>query len=219
MSLERECEFCNDFPHESDAALAKRYGITVRQAQYLGFKSGLHKTAATRSASRRHRHVQGPALTDRVHQLVEQAGKSGISRDCVERIMTVESPSSISNALNKLTAGGRIHRMGTKGKSRWFSAAEQARDFAAELTAAKYRPAPEPTGRTTRGVHITPAKPPALLPGEPDIPASVCKQIGKPVPGPEGRWHTNARPIFSGLGPGLYTDAPSSWVNAITAAR
>lgn len=212
---DREAEFRAAFPDRSDADLAEAFGLTVRQAQYLGFKAGLSKTHATRSASRRNRVANGEALTVRVERAVAQAAQHGLNREQVERILPDATPGGINGAINKLTGDGRIHRAGRKGHSRWFITTAFAQDFLAQQQAAKFNPAPL-LPSPTPVVHIARQAGPAQQGGEPLIPPGVHKQIGHPVPGPEGRWHSNARPILRNLGPGVYTDAASSWVKAIT---
>lgn len=217
LSPAREQELCAAFPHHTNAELAARYGLTVRQVQHIGSKSGLVKTASTISATRSTRVTEGVALTVRVQQLVQQSGDAGISRAGVEQAMPQESPNGICSAINQLTSHHRIHRAGPKGRSRWFATKELAQAFQAAQTAAKYAVAPPaPAKPSTTPKAARPRAPQPAPRAEATIPEGLQIQYGAPVPGPEARWHANARPILRNLGPGVYTDEPSSWVTALT---
>lgn len=214
LSIERRIALCQAFPHYSDAQLAEQFGLTVRQVQHIGFTEGLRKTAETlsQSAKRRGPRVMGATLKQRVKQAIVDAGDAGLSRDGIESVLSSSSPSSITTSLNKLVAEEQVFRAGRTGRSRW---------FATKLQAQAHFDAVIPPARTAREapVKITHALTPARMPIAPRIPEGLKVQYGHPVPGPEARWHTNAQPILKNLGPGVYTDEPSSWVIAVTARK
>lgn len=211
MSIEKRAELCELFPHHSDAALAQMYGLNVRQVQYIGFIEGLRKTPETVSASARRRSENQSAtpLRNRVQEAIVAAGEAGLSRDGICNAISGSSPSSITTCLNKLTASQKVFRAGRAGRSRWFGTLEQAQSHMEQVTAAA-RPAKE------AAVKVAPETPPARLAIQPHIPAGLQIKYGHSVPGPEARWQTNARPVFSSMPPGVYSDQPSSWVKAVT---
>lgn len=211
ISLEARAELCKLFPHHSDAYLAERFGLNVRQVQNVGFKEGLRKTPETLRASARRRQDQKPQvpLIERVAKAIIDAGDGGLSRDGIGSAISGSSPSSITTSLNKLVAQKRIYRAGRTGRSRWFGTLKQAQEYVETVTFAA-EPAKEAP------VKVTAATAPARLAIDPRIPEGLQIQYGHSVPGPEARWHTNARPVFSCMPPGVYTDQASSWVKAVT---
>lgn len=215
ISIEKRAELCELFPHHSDAALAERFGLNVRQVQYIGFSEGLRKTPETvrASARRRNEKKQSVPLIERVANAITEAGDSGISRDGIGSAISGSSPSSITTSLNKLVAQRRAFRAGRAGRSRWFGTVLQAQAHIDTLTVVA-KPAKAPP------VKVAPSRGPAHEAGEPRIPDGLVKQIGAPVPGPEGRWHRDASPHFSGR-IGQYDDdaAPAAWVVAVTSRQ
>lgn len=212
ISPEARAELCRLFPHHSDAALAERFGLNVRQVQYIGFREGLRKTPETVRASARRRQDQKAQvpLIERVEKAIAEAGDGGLSRDGIESAISGSSPSSITTSLNKLVAQRRAFRAGRAGRSRWFSTALQAQAHidAAMAVAKPAKPAP---------VKVAPSRGPAHERGEPRIPEGLVKQIGAPVPGPEARWHADAPAHFSGrIGRYDEDSTPASWVLAVT---
>lgn len=217
-----QSQLLDQFPHRSNTDLAREFGLNVRQVQYIGYIHGLNKTAATRSASRRARHADSEPLSLRVDRAVQAAGPHGIDSQGLQAALPGISPSSITCAINKLTADKRAHRRGGKGKSRWFATADLAEAWAQASQAASLRReqarallAQAPACNT---VQIRLPTAPALAPGEPFVPEHIKPLICPPVPGPDARWHTGAAPHFSARKPGTYdADAPASlWAAAIT---
>ena len=109
-----------------------------------------------------------------------------------------------------------MFRAGRKGHSRWFKQHDWAQAFANTALAAGALPPKHVQPANAPVVHIAPDPGPARSADAARLPEGLRIQYGAPVPGPEARWHGDARPVFSSKPPGVYTDQASSWVKAIT---
>lgn len=199
------------YPHHTNEELAAQFGLTRRQLTNIASTHGLLKTHETLSRARSVRKTR-LAVAPWTKQLLDgiaAAGPAGVDFAQARRIASTANEDQARATLNKLTAAGRIHRYAKHRVSRWFATAEWAAAHGARVLA------PVPS-TPSNSVQIKASRTPADLRGEPVTTARTRFTPCPGVPGPEARWHTNARPVFSGLGPGLYTDQPSSWVTAIT---
>jgi hypothetical protein len=214
------------YPTATNAELALAFKLEARQVQHIGARHGLRKTAEARSRARLERVATTNAdggLRERLLAAIVAAGAAGLSLDEATARHPGALASQVRAALYKLTNQREIHRAGTVGRSRWFATACHA---AAHVASAK--PLAQPSAPAApaaplaaragarASVTITPNRAPAHLPGPPVVDARTRITTAPPVPGPEGRWHTNAASVFRALKPGQYHDEPSTWVQAIT---
>lgn len=209
--IPRLAEIIAAFPSRTNEELAAEFGLTRRQCANIGSTHGLRKTHEVLSRARRTRKtpIEGAPWTTLILKAIHAAGKTGIDFPQARRAAPSANEDQVRAALNKLTAEGRIHRYAKHRSSRWFSTAEMATVHGARLLT------PTPAA-AENGVRIAQGQAPAQLRGEPRITDRTVITPCPGVPGPEARWHGNARPVFSGLRPGQYADAPSSWVSAVT---
>lgn len=199
------------FPTRTNDELAEQFGLNRRQLTNIGSTYGLTKTPEAVSRARRVRKTpMGTApWTTQLLQAIAAAGAAGMSFAQAARAASTANADQARATLNKLTAAGKLFRYAKHRSSRWFATKEWAEAYGA----LSLMPAPS---SESNGVQIRAAPAPATRPGDPRITADTRITTCPGVPGPEARWHGNARPIFSGLGPGVYTDQPSSWVKAVT---
>lgn len=209
--IPRLAEIIAAFPNRTNEELAAEFGLTRRQCANIGSTHGLKKTHEVLSRARRTRKtpIEGAPWTTLIIKGIEAAGRAGVDFAQARRAAQSATEDQVRAALNKLTAEGRIYRYAKHRSSRWFATAEWAKVHGVKLLT----PAP---ALSENGVRIAPSKPPAQLHGKPRITDRTVITPCPGVPGPEARWHGNALPVFSGLRPGQYADAPSSWVSAVT---
>jgi hypothetical protein len=200
------------YPHYTNEELAAQFGLTRRQLTNIASTHGLLKTHETLSRARSVRKTL-LAVAPWTKQLLDgiaAAGPAGVDFAQARRIASTANEDQARATLNKLTAAGRIHRYAKHRVSRWFSTAEWATAHGARVLA----PVPSAPGN---GVQIKSSEPPAAQRGALVITASTRFTPCPGAPGPEARWHGDARPVFSSMPPGVYTDQASSWVKAVTA--
>lgn len=221
LTPEREAELLARYATDTNQELAAAFGLRVTQVVALGQKHGLRKSHDTLSRARLAReaaNANGGAMAEQVFALAQAAGEAGVSHASVCAALPGLNPDSLTAALYKLTAMGRVHRGGKKGSARWYINAADAAAFDQQQRTPPAPKAAKPCAPAlvANGVQITHQPGPALTPGEAYTPDHITPIKCPSVPGPEARWHTNAAPILKAMGPGRYTDEPSSWVKALT---
>jgi hypothetical protein len=243
LSPDQRATLLAAYPTTTNAELARQYGLTERQLVYIAAAAGVRKNAAAlrRTHQRYGIHVQQQLAS--LRWALARVGADGLSWSNACAVLSGSCEDAVSKRLALLVRDGQAHRAGTHGRLRWFAEAAWAEAYAARpfitakaqrseaarearearTKARQERLQQKPKQRRAQPVAPAPVavsdRGPAFAPGAPRIPEGLQVQHGAPVPGPEARWHSNAKPLLRRSGPGVYTDEPSSWVLAVTAAQ